>query len=233
MANENANVAYMDPPLEVINVTAVAAVTQGDLVLFGKWLGVALNTAAIGENLGIDFAPRKRVNAVSAVSGVGAALGDDVYYNFTTGVFAPEYSDGYYFVGNVTQVKDSGNCFQFEKVHSVVSGVADLYSAAVKVAVTTIDAETDYSTTGKTVVIPEGAQMLMLRVHTTATHTSGSVTLYNGITAAHTAAVMATAGAVTAVTAGVVQSAFTVGTDAITLKTNSLGDAGIVQIWYI
>jgi len=148
-------------------------------------------------------------------------------------VFAASYSDGYYFVGRVTQIRDSGNCFQFEKVHSVVSGVEDLYPAAVKVAVTTIDAETDYSTTGKTVVIPEGAQMIMMRVHTTATHTSGTVTLYNGTTAAHTAVVMATAGAVTAVTAGVVQAALAVGTDAITLKTNSLGDAGIVQIWYI
>jgi len=44
---------------------------------------------------------------------------------------------------------------------------------------------------------------------------------------------MAVAGTITTVSAGVVDAAVTVGTDAITIKTHAVGDAGVVQIWYV
>jgi hypothetical protein len=234
----------LDPAIEVITVAASAATSQNDFVVEGPWFGVALNDASENADLSIDIVQGKRCVGYSSAS-VAAAVGDKIYLNPTTGVFAASPASGFYEVGKTVQVKDANNYFIFEKnkyavpysesnLTTEVAAISDeLSEAIVKCVKTTIDAETDYSTTGKTVTIPEGAQILMVRAHATATHTSGAVTLYNGATAAHTAIAMAAAGAVTAVTAGVVQTALTVGTDAITLKTNSLGDAGIVQVWYI
>lgn len=105
--------------------------------------------------------------------------------------------------------------------------------SAVKVAKVVIDAATDYSETGKTVTIPKGAVILDIVAVATETNASGTIQVLNGASAVHTAIAMDTDGAVTRVTAGVDDTKLTVGTDAITVKTNASGDAGIVSVYYI
>lgn len=105
--------------------------------------------------------------------------------------------------------------------------------SAVKVAKVVIDAATDYSTNGKAVTIPKGAVILDVVAIATATKASGTAQVLNGANAVHTAIAMASKGAVTRVTAGVDDTKLLVGTDAITVKTNASGDAGIVSIYYI
>jgi len=105
--------------------------------------------------------------------------------------------------------------------------------SAVKVARVVIDAETDYSTTGKAVTIPEGAVILDVVAVATAANAGGTAQVLNGASAVHTAIAMADDGAVARMAAGVDDTKLTVGTDAITVKTNASGDAGIVSIYYI
>lgn len=99
----------------VITVVATAAVDQGDPVIFGPWYGIALNTAAIGEELSIDIEDGEEVEDTSAAS-VAAAVGDEIYWNPTTGVYAAASATGNALVGYTTVVKDSDNVFRFEKV---------------------------------------------------------------------------------------------------------------------
>ncbi len=105
--------------------------------------------------------------------------------------------------------------------------------SAVKVARVVIDATDDYSTTGKEVSIPKGAVILDVVAVATATKASGTAQVLNGEDAVHTAIEMDTDGVVTRMAAGVDDTKLTVGTDAITVKTNASGDAGIVSIYYI
>ena len=105
--------------------------------------------------------------------------------------------------------------------------------SAVKVARVVIGAEDDYSETGKAVTIPKGAVILDVVAVATATKASGTAQVFNGASAVHTAIEMATNGAVTRMEAGVDDTKLLVGTDAITVKTNASGDAGIVSIYYI
>lgn len=105
--------------------------------------------------------------------------------------------------------------------------------SAVKVARVVIDAEDDYSTTGKEVSIPKGAVILDVVAVATETNASGTAQVFNGEDAVHTAIEMDTDGAVTRMAAGVDDTKLLVGTDAITVKTNASGDAGIVSVYYI
>lgn len=105
--------------------------------------------------------------------------------------------------------------------------------SAVKVASVVIDAEGDYSTAGKEVSIPEGAVILDVVAVATETKAGGTAQVFNGEGAVHTAIDMATDGALTRMAAGVDDAKLLVGTDAITVKTNASGDAGIVFIYYI
>ena len=106
--------------------------------------------------------------------------------------------------------------------------------SAVKVVGVVIDAATDYSTNGKEVSIPKGSYIVDVWNIATATASGGTAQVFNGASAVHTTAIaMATNGAVTRVTAGVDDTKLTVGTDAITVKTHAIGDAGIVFISYI
>ncbi len=105
--------------------------------------------------------------------------------------------------------------------------------SAVKVAKVVIDAETDYSTTGKEVSIPKGSYIVDVWNIATKAASGGTAQVLNGASAVHTAIAMASKGAVTRVTAGVDDTKLLVGTDAITVKTHASGDAGIVFIAYI
>lgn len=96
-----------------------------------------------------------------------------------------------------------------------------------------IEAGTDYSTTGKAVQIPVGAQIVDVMAVATATHASGTAQVINGSTAVHTAIALATDQAVARMAAGVDDTQLLVGTSVVRVKTNSLGDAGIVYVYYI
>jgi predicted RecA/RadA family phage recombinase len=100
---------------DTITVVAAAAVTQGDLVIFGPWLGIALNTAAIGDDLTLDIRQGVEIDALSTVA-VGASVGAAIYYNPTTKVFAAASAAGNALVGYTTKAKNADNVFRFEKV---------------------------------------------------------------------------------------------------------------------
>jgi len=117
----NANGAVLDGQVNVLNLTATAAYEQGDLVFIGAWFGQVLNDAAIGDTVSLDVEPYKRVQAISSVDGVGDAVGDAVYLSTTSNDFVGTAADGYSLVGYVTQVKDSNNTFQFEKLRYPVA----------------------------------------------------------------------------------------------------------------
>lgn len=104
---------------------------------------------------------------------------------------------------------------------------------SLKVAKVIIEAGTDYSTTGKAVQIPVGSQIVDVVAVATVTHASGTAQVINGSTAVHTAIAMATDQALTRMAAGVDDTQLLVGTSVVRVKTNSLGDAGIVYVYYI
>jgi predicted RecA/RadA family phage recombinase len=116
MANANVNMIKGDEGLDVVTVPAAAVCTQGDLVLFGPWLGVALSEAkAIGDELSLNIELGVEVDAVSDAA-VAASVGSPIYYNPTTGVFAAAAASGFALAGYATVVKDVNNVFRFEKV---------------------------------------------------------------------------------------------------------------------
>ncbi len=104
--------------MNVVTVVAAAAVTQGDPVYVAPWFGVALNTAAIGEDLSIDVMDGSEVEATSAVA-VAASVGAPIYWNPTTKVYAAASASGFALVGYTTKVKDTDNVFRFEKLRRV------------------------------------------------------------------------------------------------------------------
>lgn len=115
----NAVATLMKDVAKVINVTAAAAAAQGDLVVHGPWIGVALNDAGVGETLSLDITDGKEVDLVSSVSGVGATVGSAVYYNPTTGAFATAGATGNGLAGYTTVAKNSDNVFRMEKVRRI------------------------------------------------------------------------------------------------------------------
>lgn len=115
MANANVGNGLIKEALKVINLVATAAAALGDILIIGPWVGIACNTVAIGDTLSLDIEEGKEYDAISAVSGVGAAIGDDLFYNPTTGAFAAVAGSGYYNIGSITGIRDANNCFRFEK----------------------------------------------------------------------------------------------------------------------
>jgi predicted RecA/RadA family phage recombinase len=115
MANANAGNGLIKEVLNVVPVVATAAVKQGDLIIFGPWFGVCLNSAAIGEDLSIDIEAGKELDLVSAAS-VAATVGAAVYYKPADGSFAAASAAGNALIGYTTKVKNSDNCFRIEKV---------------------------------------------------------------------------------------------------------------------
>jgi hypothetical protein len=117
-----------------------------------------------------------------------------------------------------------------DRLTAVETAIED---SAVKVARVIIDAAGDYSTNGKEVSIPKGAVILDVVAIATETNASGTAQVFNGASAVHTAIEMDTGGAVTRMEDDVDDAKLLVGDDAITVKTNASGDAGIVSIYYI
>jgi hypothetical protein len=117
-----------------------------------------------------------------------------------------------------------------DRLTAVETAIED---SAVKVARVIIDAAGDYSTNGKEVSIPKGAVILDVVAIATETNASGTAQVFNGASAVHTAIDMDTGGAVTRMEDDVDDAKLLVGDDAITVKTNASGDAGIVSIYYI
>ena len=105
-------------------------------------------------------------------------------------------------------------------------------SNAVKVARVIIDAATDYSTAGKAASVPLGAVIVDVVAISTALASGGTAQVMNGASAVHTAIAMATDQALTRMAAGVDDTKLLV-TAAVTVKTHAIGDAGIVEIFYI
>jgi hypothetical protein len=125
MANANVGNDLIKYVMNVITVVAAAAATLGDIIIFGPWVGIACNDAALGEELSLDIEEGKEYDCVSAVSGVGAAVGDDLFYNPTTGAFAAVPGAGYYNIGTITKVRDGNNCFRFEKRRRWISSAGE------------------------------------------------------------------------------------------------------------
>jgi hypothetical protein len=101
--------------MNVITVVAAAAASLGDIVIFGPWVGVACNDSILGGSLSLDIEDGKEYDAISAVSGVGAAVGDDLFFSPVADAFAAVPGAGYYNIGSITVVRDANNCFRFEK----------------------------------------------------------------------------------------------------------------------
>lgn len=125
MANANVGNGLIKYVMNVITVVAAAAATLGDIIIYGPWVGIACNTAAIGEDLSLDIEEGKECDLISAVSGVGAAVGDELFYNPTTGACAAVAGSGYYNIGNITKIRDANNCFRFEKRRRWISSAGE------------------------------------------------------------------------------------------------------------
>ena len=119
MAYANVNQNTKEQRSDILRVTAAAAAVEGDLVIFGPWVGVALNDVAIGDTLSLYVGGDKEYDAYSTVA-VAATVGASIYYNPTTGVFAASGGVGLYLIGYTTIVKNSDNVFRFEKLRSHV-----------------------------------------------------------------------------------------------------------------
>jgi predicted RecA/RadA family phage recombinase len=135
MAFAKVNPNTKDRVTNILNVTAAADTVYGDLIIHGPWVGVALNDALTGAALTIDIEDGREIDAISAVSGVGSAVGDDVFYNPTTGAYAAAAADGSYLVGNITVVKNSDNVFRFEKLRRHVAYAAQTFAGLLDVDV--------------------------------------------------------------------------------------------------
>lgn len=133
-------------------------------------------------------------------------------------------------VGTITDEQGTGGAQT--SVEFRPEGLSNVAPKAVKVERVVIDAATDYSTTGKSTSIPLGSTILDVVAIATATASGGTAQVFNGASAVHTALVMATDQAVTRMAAGVDDTKLAVA-GAVTVKTHALGDAGIVEIFYL
>lgn len=136
-------------------------------------------------------------------------------------------------VGKITEEQGTGGVQTAVSFRPLVIELKEVgVGTGVKVARVVIDAATDYSTTGKATGIPVGSIILDVFAIASATHTSGTAQVIVGSTALHTALVMAVDKVVTRMAAAVEHTKLA--TDgAVTVKTASVGDAGIVTILYI
>lgn len=154
-----------------------------------------------------------------------ATGGQAVYWDPVTKKFSDTRKAGYMKVGYLKEILASG-VIRFTMLYAALP-------IMVKCAEVVIDAATDYSTTGKSVPLPVGSKIVDVVAIATATATNGTAQVVNGTTAVHTALLMAQDQVLTRMAAAVNDAALIVGTDAITVKTHAVGDAGIVLVYYI
>lgn len=206
-----------------------AALVQGEFaVVDGGVAGVA--DEAIGSGSVGSFHTEAGIiiqtsSFVSTDEDTFATGGQKVYWDPVTKKFSDTRKAGYLEVGILTEVLASGViCFAKFRVAKEIT---------VKCAEIVIDAATDYSTTGKSVPLPVGSKIVDVVAICTAAHTNGTAQVVNGTTALHTALVMAVDKTINRMAAAVDDAAMIVGTDAITVKTDAVGAAGIVLVYYI
>jgi hypothetical protein len=154
-----------------------------------------------------------------------ATGGQRVYWNPVSKKFSDTRKPGYLTVGTLTEILASG-VIRFAKRFFAEP-------IMVKCAEITIDAATDYSTTGKSVPIPVGSKIVDVVAICTAAHTGGTAQVMNVAVALHTALVMAVDKTINRMAAAVDDDAMIVGAGAITVKTDAVGAAGIVLVYYI
>lgn len=136
-------------------------------------------------------------------------------------------------VGKITDEQGTGGAqtavsFRPIGIENPVVGVG----SSVKVARVIIDAATDYSTVGKATGIPVGSILLDALAICTAASSSGTAQVVVGTTGLFTALTMAVDKTINRMAAAVEHSKLV--TDAaVTVKTHGIGDAGIVEIFYI
>ena len=106
-----------EAPVDHVEITAPAAITQLDFVVSAPWCGVADTDIANGETGTIYVAEGQRIQADNFVSGKDTfdTVGQVVYFKSTTGEFADTSTSGYYPVGYLVEVKNSNGVIVFEK----------------------------------------------------------------------------------------------------------------------
>ncbi len=204
------------------NATGRIYVLQPDTLISTAQINVA-DTFVVGQPIYFLAGGSAAAGTLEADAGVGAVAIGTIREEFGVG----GEQTGVAFIPYSQVVNYGGYDTRLTAAETIIE------DSAVKVARVVIAAEDDYSETGKTVTIPKGAVILDIVAVATETNASGTAQVLNGASAVHTAITMDTDGAVTRVTAGVDDTKLTVGTDAITVKTNASGDAGIVSIYYI
>lgn len=206
-----------------------AALAQGEFcVLDGNIAAVADEAIASGAigSFHVEAGIVLQVSEfVSTDEDTFATGGQAVYWDPVTKLFSDTRKAGYFKVGTLAEVI-SGGVIRFAKQFMAEP-------IAVKCAEVVIDAATDYSSTGKTVPLPVGSKIVDVVAICTAANASGTAQVVNGSTALHTALVMAVDQTINRMAAAVNDEAMVVGSDAITVKTHAVGDAGIVLVYYI
>jgi hypothetical protein len=207
-----------------------ANVAQGEFCVIGGIAAVA-DEAVVSGAIGSFHVEEGIVLQAGSVADcvVGectfATGGQKVYWNPVTKKFSDTRQPGYLKVGTLVEIL-AGGVIRFAKRF-----FAD--PIIVKMAEITIDAATDYSTTGKSVPLPVGSKIIDVVAICTAANSAGTAQVVNGSTALHTALVMAVDQTINRMAAAVNDAAMIVGADAITVKTHASGDAGIVLVYYI
>lgn len=214
----------------------------GEIVYLGGKLGIVM------EPDGIANASSGRIYPLSAGFEISSAqveatdtftAGNELYFEGGGSSAAGKLVDAATAttvpVGTIVSEQGTGGAqtaVSFRPYNQANAATEAILDKSVKVSRVIIDAATDYSTTGKAANIPLGAIILDVVAIATATHTNGTAQVMNGTDAVHTAIVMAADQAVTRMAAGVDDTKLVVA-GAVTVKTAAIGDAGIVEIYYV
>lgn len=208
----------------------------GEMVYLGGQLGFVMDFAGIADSASGRILPVSETLefTTSQVEATDTfTIGKQAYFvpggSSAAGKIVDAPESGSISIGVITGEQGTGGAQTAVQIRAF--GARD--GQALKVARVVIDAATNYSSTGKTVQIPIGAYIVDVVAVATVTHASGTAAVYNGSNAVHTAIAMATDQAVARMAAGVDDTRLLVGTDAITVRTAALGDAGIVYVYYI
>lgn len=209
----------------------------GEMVYLGGFLGLVMEpsgiaNSAVGRIATLDS--NMKITTSQILTTDTFTVGNKLY--FTPGgssaagklVSAPAANS--VLVGTITDEQGTGGAQT--SVEFRPEGLSNVAPKAVKVERVMIDAATDYSTTGKSTNIPLGSTILDVVAIATATASGGTAQVFNGASAVHTALVMAADQVITRMAAGVDDTKLTV-TAAVTVKTHAIGDAGIVEIFYL
>lgn len=95
-----------------VQVTAPAAVSQGDFVLAGGFFGLAVNSAAAGQEVVLNIEPGEyETSQITTTDAFN--VGDPVYWDSTTKLLTTQAGTGNRMVGRVTLAKDANNVIWF------------------------------------------------------------------------------------------------------------------------